>query len=97
MGEIFNVQSPIMDHAKATGWLCRRMAYLGRRGCPDLWCFKAGVCLIMEIKDRGEPPTIQQRKEMGRLQEAGMMVFVVDNASLGVTLLDRYSRGRPRS
>ncbi len=88
MGEIPHVQNPVTDYARSKGWKARRMAYIGRHGCPDSWFFKRGRLIIVEFKDFGEPLKLHQEREVKRLRDAGMSVHVIDNLDDGCALFD---------
>lgn len=66
-------------YAIATGWLVRKVKYIGRDAAPDRWFLKNGRWKIIELKDYGEKPTPQQLLEMQRLKDAGADVHWVDN------------------
>lgn len=88
--EIADVQTPVTEYARETGWLVRRMQFIGTNGCPDSWFFQGGVTLIFEFKDEGEEPKLHQWKQINKLKKAGMKVFVIDNYEEGCAILDRY-------
>lgn len=88
MSEIPHVQNPVSNHAKSKDWRVRRMRYLGRNGCPDSWFFKDGRLIVIEFKDLGEEPNVQQAREIRRLRDAGVEVHVIDNVEAGCALFD---------
>lgn len=88
MAEIRDVQNRVVKYAFQRGWLYRRMQYIGRNGCPDVWFFKGGRVIIVEFKDLGEKPRLQQQREIDRLRVAGMEVHVIDNTDDGYALFD---------
>jgi hypothetical protein len=66
--------------AKATGWLQRKVAYIGRKSAPDRWYFKSpGRLRIVEYKSTGEEPDDLQAREIKRLRDMGFDVRVIDN------------------
>lgn len=65
--------------AEAAGWLVRKMAYVGRRGCRDRDFYKDGVLLMVEFKAPGEKPRKDQRREHEVLKGKGFDVHVIDN------------------
>lgn len=90
MAEIPHVQNPVMKYGRSNGWLVHRMAFIGRRGCPDAWFFKRGTLLIVEFKAPGKKATPQQIKRHDELRAQGMRVFVIDSAEAGRKLLDEH-------
>ena len=88
MREIPAVQEPVTEFARSRGWRARRMAYLGRRNCPDSWFFKGGEVIVVEFKNLDDEPNIGQLREHARLREAGLKVYVIDNVSDGNALFE---------
>jgi hypothetical protein len=86
MAEIAAVQNPVIEFARRKGWLVRRMQFIGRRGCPDAWFFKAGRLLIVEFKDEGKRPDLHQQRRIEEFREAGMTVHVIDSYEAGIEL-----------
>lgn len=86
--EITGVQTPVIRHARSRGWTCWKMGIEGRNGCPDYWCFKAGVLFIIEFKAPGKPRRKQQELRAAELEKQGFTVHVIDNADAGRALFD---------
>lgn len=82
------VQETVVEHAKAKGWLCRKVTYSGIRGAPDYWFFKDSRLILVEFKRPGRTPDGQQLKEHGRLKAAGFDVHIIDNIEAGRALFD---------
>lgn len=68
-----DVQKAVSDAMKALGWRVVRMnvgaarteqgfVSFGERGMPDLWCFKAGRALLLEVKRPGMNLAAHQRE-----------------------------------
>ena len=80
---MFELEDEIEDEcvaiAEADGWLVRKMAYVGRRGCRDRDFYKDGVLLMVEFKAPGEKPRKDQAKEHKALKANGFVVHVIDN------------------
>lgn len=86
--EIPGVQNPVVDYARARGWLAWKMKIEGRNGCPDYWFFKDGIFIIVEFKAPGKPRKPQQVRRARELEAQGFTVHVIDNADAGRALLD---------
>lgn len=89
------VERKICEHAKRTGWLSRKLQWIGVHGAPDRFFVKDGRIVLMEIKRPGGRPTEHQSKEIGRLSEAGVEVHLVDDIDVGIDILDRRSNFIP--
>jgi hypothetical protein len=92
MAEIHDVQEPVMQYAERKGFLVRRMRYIGRRACADVYLFKGGRTFQIEFKDLGGKPTAQQRREHERMLDHGIVVYIVDDADAGKALVDSLGK-----
>lgn len=84
------IERKVCDHAVKTGWLVRKLQWVGRHGAPDRIFMRAGQVIFVEFKQRGKKLTEHQRLEHDRLIGAGMKVFKIDDVEAGKALLDRY-------
>jgi Holliday junction resolvase-like predicted endonuclease len=54
------LQSKIMAHLEANGWEVVRPIILSKAGYEDLFCFKNGTAMFIEVKaDEKEPRALQ--------------------------------------
>ena len=74
------VEMPVVRRAEAAGWFVRKVSWVGRNGAPDRLFAKDGRDVWIEFKDHGKVPTLLQLQEHKRMREAGMEVYVFDNA-----------------
>lgn len=68
----------------------RKLRWIGRRNAPDEFAFWAHTqrhCWF-ECKAPGEEPTPAQDREIQRMRQAGLIVFVVD----GVEAIEQFLR-----
>jgi len=84
-----SVEDEVIAFALNNGWLHRFMSYRGRRGCPDSFFFGYGKIVIMEFKKAGKNLDPLQVKEHARLNAAGVAVWTIDRASVGIDILQR--------
>lgn len=75
------LEEDCIEHAKARGWLYRKITYKGRRGAPDRWFLKAGRWVVVEFKSpTGEGRlAVLQRREHERLRKQGQVVHLIDS------------------
>lgn len=79
----------VCKHAKAAGWIVRKMMYQNRIGCPDQFCFgPGGRLIIIEFKAPGKKPMPHQQREIERLRDQGFEVHVIDDIEKGKALFD---------
>lgn len=76
MGEIA-FEGWFCDEMKKLGWINRKMAYIGRRGCPDRFFFREGELCMVEFKTPTGPTSKSQSREHERLRGQGFQVFVI--------------------
>lgn len=83
------IEKKVTQGALAAGWRQRKMAFVGRRGCPDRWFFKApGRLVIVEFKDPNGELSYHQSKEVGWLKKNGFDVHVIDSIAAGLALFE---------
>lgn len=85
-----NVEQQVSAWAENNGWLDRKMAYAGRRGCRDRDFYGYGAIVPVEFKQKGKPLRIDQEKERERLRKVGVTVHVIDNVEAGIALLQGF-------
>jgi len=76
MGEIA-FENWFCDEMKKRGWINRKMAYIGRRGCADRYFFKDGKVLMVELKTPTGTTSKLQTREHAKLFAAGFYVHVI--------------------
>lgn len=82
------LEDDAIDLAKRRGWRQWKVQFIGVRGAPDRWFFKAGRLLIVEFKKRDKKPEPQQARRHRQLAEAGFKVHAIDRYEDFVALLD---------
>jgi hypothetical protein len=90
-----HVEDDVVAFAENRGWLVRKMAYVGRRGCPDQFFLKDGKLVIMELKRPGRNKADPlQAREHRRYTEAGWTVHLVNDRDQAARLLgyEGYAR-----
>lgn len=89
------VEQDVVDWAENNGFVARKMAYAGRRGCRDRDFYGYGHIVPVEFKRRGRPLDAHQDRERKRLREVGVTIYVIDNVENGIALLER-AKANPR-
>ena len=85
------IESEVIKHAKRLGWRQRKMAFVGRRGCPDRWFMRGdGQLVIIEFKEPKGKLSYAQRKEINWLTTHGFNVHVVSNIPDGCAIFDAW-------
>lgn len=73
------VEKYLDDRVKAAGGITRKWVSPGRDGVPDRICFIDGVWFV-EVKTRDGKLSSVQKREQGRLAQAGANVVTVYGA-----------------
>lgn len=85
------IESPIeewaCEKAENTGWLVRKLRWIGRTSACDRFFAKDGRVVLIEFKRPDKAPTPTQEREIQRLRDAGVEVHVVDNPLAALRVL----------
>lgn len=74
-----DIEKHLVKLAKAKGWLCRKVRWLGHNGAPDRVLMAPGVIVWVELKAPGKKPTALQLAEHERMRAMGQTVVVIDS------------------
>lgn len=91
MGQEAVIENEAVLFAEKLGFVVRKVVYAGRRGAPDRWFFGRGYTFCIEFKKRGGKPEPLQVKEIERLKNAGIPVYVVDNIERAWEVIRAYA------
>lgn len=84
------IERKLVKYATATGWLSRKLSWIGRHSAPDRLFIGFGSILFVELKQKNKKPTPSQAREHELLRAAGARVYVIDSVADGIALLDRW-------
>lgn len=73
------IQSQIVNALKKAGWLVIRPITISEAGYPDLFCFRNGWVVFIEVKRPGQKLRKLQEYRKRQLEEQGFDVMVVNN------------------
>lgn len=84
-----DIEGKVILYAAKRGWRQRKMAFVGRKGCPDRWFKRVrGQLVIVEFKDPGGKLSPHQKREVAWLKTNGFNVHVIDSIQSGYALFD---------
>lgn len=93
-----NVEMPVVRRAERGGWFARKLGWIGRTGAPDRFfakrtkrcpcCGRSGRVVLIEFKDRGKSPDLNQLAEHQELRAAGVEVHVCDRVEDALKVLE---------
>ena len=73
------VEKYLVEQVALAGGITRKIAYIGRRGCPDrLVGFRNGRTALVELKRPLGSARAEQEREHVRLRAVGFTVVVLD-------------------
>lgn len=85
------IESPIEDlvceKAESTGWIVRKLKWVGRRNGMDRFFLKDGRIVLIEFKRPDGKPRATQQREIDLFQSAGAEVYVIDNPLTALRIL----------
>lgn len=85
------IEDYLVKRVKALGGACDKLVMLNRKGNPDRWCFfPSGFLLIVELKKKGEKPTVLQQRRIAELRGLGQVVEVADSIEAVDDLFTKY-------
>lgn len=73
------IQSQIVKALKKAGWLVIRPITISESGYPDLFCFRKGWVVFIEVKRPGQKLRKLQEFRKRQLEEQGFDVMVIDS------------------
>ena len=82
------IEAAVNNYAEQNGFLVRKYASLGVKGAPDRIYFGHGQCFLIEFKAPTGSLSRPQEREIQRIREHGVKVFVVDSIALGEQVID---------
>ena len=86
-----DIENDICDYAKSIGMMACKFTSPNRRSVPDrMFISKTGVIFFIEFKRGGCVPTEAQNREIARLVERNVPVYVVDNVFYGKLIVDSH-------
>lgn len=84
------IEQKVCDYARSLGVLALKFTSPQRAAVPDrLMITPTGKVYFIEFKREGQKPTPAQMREHQRLRDNKVDVFVIDNVTDGVALVER--------
>jgi len=72
------LQSKIKNYLKSNGWIVLKTIKLSDSGYPDLFCFKEGKTIFIEVKDGNKGVVSElQNYRIKELQNQGFEVYII--------------------
>ncbi len=85
------IEKDVCDHASELGWLVYKFVSPGTRGVPDRVIMKNGIVIFIEFKKRNEVPSGLQKKQVKKIRDRGIKVFIVDDLKEGIDLINQLT------
>lgn len=68
-----NIQNSIIKHAKKEGWITIKTIRLSESGFPDIFLFKKGQTIFIEVKNEKGIHSELQKVRQKQLRESGFI------------------------
>ena len=83
------IEKKVCDYAKLHRMIVYKMNPLNNRGIPDrLFLTAAGDIFFCEFKQAGKKPNENQVREIQRLRNNQIKVYIVDNVDAGIVMVN---------
>ena len=86
------IQSKIKKYAEGKGWIVIKTIKLSEAGYPDLFMFKDGKTIFIEVKKPGGIISPLQELRQKQLREQGFTCEIIDNLEQFKNEIERQSR-----
>ena len=86
------IQTKIKKYAEGKGWIVIKTIKLSEAGYPDLFMFKAGKTIFIEVKKPGGVISPLQELRQRQLREQGFTCEVIDNLEQFKNEISRQNR-----
>lgn len=84
-----DIEKKVCDYAKSKGILVYKFSSPGHAAVPDrLFVRPGGEVFFIEFKAPGKKPTSAQWREILRLGNQGVSVYIIDDVELGKEIMD---------
>ena len=85
------IEAKVCDYAKNCGLLVYKFTSPNRMAVPDrMFVRPDGKIFFIEFKREGQKPTPAQDREHERLRGHAVQVFVVDNVTTGIWVINTF-------
>jgi len=72
-----SIQGKIMKHGKNNGWIMIKTIRLSESGYPDIFCFKNGITIFVEVKNETNKMSELQKVRQQQLRVQGFVCEVI--------------------
>ena len=86
------IQSKIKKYAEGKGWIVIKTIKLSEAGYPDLFMFKNGKTLFIEVKKPGGIISPLQELRQRQLRQQGFTCEIIDNLEAFKNEIERQNR-----
>jgi hypothetical protein len=88
-----DIERKVCKYAKVLGIEPYKFSSPARAAVPDRMFVFEGLVFFIEFKRKGYKPTSAQHREINRLRNHGVPVFVIDSIETGKYVMDLVHRG----
>ena len=73
------LQSRIINDLEKQGWIVIKTITLSKNGFPDIFAFRCGVTIFIEVKSEHGKATELQKYRIEELQQAGFKAEIINS------------------
>ena len=73
------LQTKIIKHLDKNGFYTVKTIKLNKNGLPDIFAFKEGKTIMIEVKSKGKKPSKLQEYRIEEVKKYGVISFYVDS------------------
>lgn len=84
------IEKDVTKYAELLGWLAYKFTSPGCRAVPDHIYFKEGHTILIEFKQLNKKPSKLQARQIAKIQEQLIHVYVVDSIQSGKDIFNAY-------
>jgi len=87
-----DIETAVCEYAEERGYLQRKLKWADKRGAPDRFFAHplAPVPFMIEFKAPGERVRPDQGREIRKLRDAGVIVYIIDSEWGGRAVVDAH-------
>lgn len=73
------LQTKIIKYLESEGWIVVKTIQLSKNGFPDIFAFRGGITIFIEVKSETGKATELQKYRIEQLTKAGFIAFVCNS------------------
>ena len=97
MAEESKLQSKIIKYLEHEGWIVVKTIHLSKNGFPDVFAFRFGITIFIEVKSKKGVRSELQKYRIEQLTKHGFLAFFCDDFDKFKQIINDTNRTHPNS